>query len=116
MTDELRETGELIEIYRAVGDTEYGVVMKNKKFTLDKKGVDIKYFGLDLNETIKFANKAFNRHVVAVLGIVVTKSILNKTGDFTNVDKTIFKSGTVEIHADDLREFNDAILTVIHKY
>ena len=41
---------------------------------------------------------------------------LNKLGDFTQVDRFIFKNGTVTINADKLGEFNKAIKEIIHKY
>lgn len=42
--------------------------------------------------------------------------MLNKLADFTQVDKFIFKKGTVTIHADKLDEFNKIIQEITQKY
>jgi hypothetical protein len=41
---------------------------------------------------------------------------LERIGDFTNVDTTLFRAGTVEIHPEDLDEFNNSIIEIIHRY
>jgi len=50
-----------------------------------------------------------------VLEIRVRKDILEKIGDFTNVDVTLFRSGTVEIQPEHLEEFNTAIVEIVHR-
>jgi len=42
--------------------------------------------------------------------------VLEHIGDYTNVDITLFKTGTVEIHPEHLDEFNDSIIEIIHRY
>jgi hypothetical protein len=103
-------------IYRAVGGDEYRSVLENNCFSLISGGVGIKYFGLNLQETIVFAGKDLNVDVVAILEVVINRNILNKIGDFTSVDTYIFKSGTVEIAACNLQEFNESICEINHVY
>jgi hypothetical protein len=43
----------------------------------------VKYFANELEETIKFANKAFATDIVAVLEVIVQKDVLERIGDFT---------------------------------
>ena len=60
-------------------------------------------------------NKAFTTDIAAVLEIRVRKDTLEKIGDFTQVDTTLFKSGTVEIQPEHLEEFNNSIIDIIHR-
>ena len=102
-------------IYRAVGEDEYVELMETKQFSLLDGGVDVKYFGMDLNETVAFANKRVNRHVVAIFEVILPIAVLNKLGDFTDVDPFLFRSGSVEIAAENLSEFNKSIIKIIHR-
>ena len=45
---------------------------------------------------------------------VIIVSVLIR--DFTHVDATLFRSGTVEIQPEHLDEFNDSIIEIIHRY
>ena len=103
-------------IYRAVGESEFYSVMQTKCFSVLEKGTHVKYFGLNFEETLAFANKIINIEIVAIFEVKVITEILNRVGDFTNVDTFLFKSGTVEIPAEKLDEFNNAIQEIIHKY
>jgi len=102
-------------IYRAVGEDEYLELMNTNQFAVLDGGVDVKYFGMDLNETIEFANKRVNRHVVAIFEVLLPLAKLNKLGDFTDVDPFLFKNGSVEIAADNLNEFNQSIIRITHR-
>lgn len=58
---------------------------------------------------------AFATDIAAILEVKVQKAILDKIGDFTNVDTTLFKNGTVEIQSEHLEEFNSSIVEIIHR-
>jgi len=98
-----------------MGEAEFESVMLTKTFTLIKGKAEVKYFGLDFDETLSFADKAFNLDLVCVLEVCVKKIVLDKIGDFTHVDPFLFKCGTVEIQPEDLEEFNRAITKIIHR-
>ena len=102
-------------LYRAMGAGEFESVMLTQTFTLHKGKADVKYFGLDFDETLQFANKAFNSDLVAVIEVQVRKSVLEKIGDYTHVDPFLFKCGTVEIQPENLAEFNNSISKIIHR-
>ncbi|MCL2015383.1 MAG: hypothetical protein FWG68_03945 [Defluviitaleaceae bacterium] len=106
------EVPKTIKLYRAVGVEEYLSIMKIGKFALREGRDTVKYFGLDFEETLLFANKAFNNSLVAVFEVEIKHTVLNKIGDFTNVDPFLFKKGTVEIQEEVLEDFNKAILKV----
>ena len=106
----------IIHLFRAVGYVEYLSIVKTKKFSLRPNGLEAKYFGMDFNETLDFANKVFNVHVVAIIKITIDEHILNKIGDFTMVDTTVFKKGTVEIDKVCLDKFNNSIIDITHLY
>ena len=105
----------IAHLYRAVGVDEFSSIIRTKQFTVLENGLHIKCFGMDLAETLDFANKDFNVDVVAVFEVTISEDILNRIGDFTHVDPYIFKSGTVEIRVENLDEFNREMLSVIHK-
>jgi len=102
-------------LYRAVGVDEFSSIIRTKEFTVLEHGLHVKYFGLDFDDTLCFADKDFNIDVVAIFEIEVIEEELKKIGDFTHVDPYIFKRGTVEIRADHLTSFNNAILRITHK-
>jgi len=109
-------TEEEVSLFRAIGESEFYSVMRTKQFSFWRRSAKVKYFAKNLEETIKFANKAFTTDIVAVLEIIVRKDILVRIGDFTNVDTTLFRTGTVEIHPEHLDEFNNSIIEIIHRY
>ena len=109
-------TEETVSLYRAVGVVEFNSIMESRRFTLRPNGLESKYFGKRLDETIDFANKVFNVHVVAIVEATICKDVLDGIGDFTKVDTYVFKSGTVEIHKEQLDEFNSAVLEIKHMF
>lgn len=96
-------------LYRAVGLEEYYSIIRTNKFSCHPLGAEIKYFGLDLKETKRFADMIINLGVVAVFAVTVRNEILEQIGDFTIVDPFLFKKGTIEIHTTDLDKFNNAL-------
>jgi hypothetical protein len=105
---------QLISIYRAVGPDEFYSVMKSGKFNVIPNGLQAKQFGLSLEETLKFANKYSD--IGAIIEVKIPINILRKIGDFTHVDRFLFKNGTITIHLDKLVEFNNVIQQIIHRF
>jgi len=105
-----------MSIYRAIGEIEFYSVMRTNQFSFWPCSAKVKYFAMDFEETLKFANMAFAMDIAAVLEVKVQKSILELIGDFTHVDTTLFRSGTVEIQPENLDEFNNSIIEIIHRY
>jgi len=101
-------------LYRAVGPDEFYSIMKSGEFSVIPEGLQAKQFGLSFEETLSFANKYPD--IGAIIEVKVPTDVLNKIGDFSQVDKFIFKNGTVTIHADQLCEFNAIIQEIIHRY
>ena len=112
----MADAGDSVRIYRAVGFAEFNSIMGTGHFSLRPNGLESKYFGLDFSETLVFANKVFNIHVAAIVEATVVKSVLDAVGDFTKVDTSVFRGGTVGIHKEHLNIFNNAVLAVKHKY
>ena len=102
-------------LYRAVGVDEFSSIIRTKQFTVLENGLHIKCFGMDIAETLDFANRDFNIDVVAIFEVTINESTLKRIGDFTHVDPYIFKSGTVEIRVENLAEFNREMLSVKQK-
>jgi len=105
---------ETVCIYRAVGKDELKSILKTKQFSLKCGGAEVKYFGIDFNETLNFANKDLfdDDPAAAIVEVVIEKNVLEIIGDFTNVDARIFRSGTVEIQENKLFQFNSAIIGI----
>ena len=74
---------EITSIYRAVGPQEYYNVLDSGKFSRIPQALQAKQFGVDLQDTINFAERYFD--IAAVLEIKIPKTILDKVGDFTHV-------------------------------
>ena len=106
----------VIHLFRAVGYAEFCNLICTKKFSLRPHGLEAKYFGMNFNETLDFANKVFNIHVVAIVETIVDAKTVKDVGDFTMVDATVFKSGTVEIDKVYLDRFNESIIEIKHVY
>ena len=106
----------VIKLYRAVGFGEYASLTDGEQFQILLGGVGVKYFGKNFEETLAFANKPINNGVVAIFEVGIAENVLVNVGDFVNVDKFIFKSGTVEIPEERLAVFNSAVYYVKHIY
>ena len=65
-------------LYRAVSDAEFYAIMQAGRFSCLPGGVGLKYFGKDLGDTLRFANKLKNKNIVAVLEVEVLKLVLKK--------------------------------------
>ena len=113
-TKELSEVPELKSLYRAVGPDEFYQIMETGTFEVTPKGLQAKQFGLNLQQTINFAERYPD--LAAVVEVKIPQEVLDKVGDFQSVDRFIFKDGTVTIHADKLDEFNKAIEEILHVY
>ena len=61
----------LTHLFRAVGIEEYYSIMRTKKFACHPEGSEIKYFGIDFEETLAFANEIINIEVIAVIEVSV---------------------------------------------
>ena len=77
---------------------------------------EVKYFGIDFEETLAFANEMINIEIIAVIEVNVSYNTLKRIGDFTYVDPFLFKKGAVEVHHKNLDEFNSAIKYIKHKF
>jgi len=110
-----KDITEEIFIYRAVGVEEYYSIIDNHKFICDPQMSEVKYFAFDFEETLLYANKAYNSDVVAIFQTRLKKCDLNRLGDFTHVDPSIFKSGTVIVQLDKLDLFNACVIETILK-
>ena len=105
-----------VSLFRAVGFAEYSSILETRAFSLRPNGLESKYFGFDFDETLDFANKVFNVHVVAIIEATVAREVLYQVGDFTKVDSSVFRRGTVEVHKEHLDKLNDAVIDIKHVY
>ena len=105
-------SSDIITLYRAVGAEEYYSIMDTNKFSTYSGMTEVKYFALDFRETIEYADKSYNTDVVAIFEVALKRAVIEKIGDFTHVDPSIFKEGTLIIHEEDIDEFNQAIIRI----
>jgi len=103
-------------LYRAVDDREFYSIMQTERFFCLPGGVGVKYFGKNYEDTLRFADMVINKNVVAIVEVEVLQSVVEKIGDFADVDSFIFRHGTVEIWEADIDEFNSAIIRIAHKF
>jgi len=88
--------------------------MQSEKFNLKYGGMESKQFGLDLDDTLKFAD--WDPNVGAIIEVKIPVDILNQIGDFTQVDPWIFKNGIVTIPIEKLDIFNSNIIYITKRY
>ncbi|RUS43551.1 RHS repeat domain-containing protein [Cohnella sp. AR92] len=110
----LKESDQFINIYRAVGAEEFYQIMKSGSFMVSPMGFDGKQFGLNFDDTLKFAEKY--KDIAAIVEVKVSKTELDRLADYTHVDPFIFKNGTLTIHLENLDDFNKIIQAISHKY
>ena len=105
----------IVRLFRAVSADEFYSIMESMRFSLPPdRSTNVKYFGVDYNETVEFANIIQFIDIVAVIEVGVSHEILLQVGDFTHVDVFLFTKGTVIIQAEDLCVFNNAIKYIKH--
>jgi hypothetical protein len=112
----LENNNGVTRLFRAVSADEFYSVMESKQFALPPdKSTSVKYFGVDYNETVEFADKIQLIDIVAIVEVGISHEILLQIGDFTHVDAYLFKSGTVIIQSENLDEFNNIVKYIEHK-
>ena len=107
----------IISLFRAVCAEEFYAIMQTRKFSLPPdKSTNVKYFGVNYDETLLFANKIQFVDIVAVIEVGVSHDILVDIADFTQVDMFLFKHGTIIIQSENLNSFNNAIRYLEHRF
>jgi hypothetical protein len=86
---------EVVDLYRGVSPSEFDDVFRMRGFRPKLAGdsMDVKQFGLNLDEVIRLGD--FFLDTAAVIRARIPRSTLNQL-DFTPVDRTILKSGSVD--------------------
>lgn len=99
------------KIYRAVDPDEYYDVMKTRKFrNIEMKTLDVKDFGNNFEETLKFADHPINRDKAAILESEIPENLFNQLGHM-DLDVGFFKSGTTIVEPEMLNIFNKGIIS-----
>jgi filamentous hemagglutinin len=82
-------------MYRAVSPDEFDDIMATGSFRPVPSGLQGKQFGLDLDETIRFANQFPD--LAAIVRVNVPRSTFNQFDFSTSIDPFIFRSGVVTV-------------------
>ena len=100
---------ELTTLYRSVSQAEAASIMMSGKFSTIPGGLEAKQFGFSLEEVQHFGTWANQATVVAV--DIPTNAL--SLFDLTQVDKMIFKCGTLTVIGSQLDLFNSMIVGAI---
>ncbi|UFP94211.1 hypothetical protein [Gloeobacter morelensis] len=102
---------ESVNLFRAVSPDEFEDIFRIGGFRPrpDGRSLEAKEFGLNLEETIKFADTYSD--LAAVVKVTVPRELLNSL-DTTIVDSAIFRSGTVIVQFKKLGVFNRSIIKI----
>ena len=92
-------------VYRSVSNAEAQDIKNTGQFNLAPGSMESKQFGFNLSETRQFGNMVGQS---AVVSAKVPNSMLYQL-DKTQVDASIFRSGTLTVYGDQLEAFNDAV-------
>jgi RHS repeat-associated protein len=103
-------------LYRAVGPEEFNGIMRTKQFSFPPNGSEMKQFGFQLDEVLKFSN--FQSDYAAIIRAEIPANTL---GNFNithgQIDPFIFRSGVLTIQGgDDLNRFNQILKSINHAY
>ncbi|WP_275444447.1 RHS repeat-associated core domain-containing protein [Delftia tsuruhatensis] len=103
-------------LYRAVGPEEFNSIMKTKQFSFPPNGSEMKQFGFQFDEVLKFSN--FQSDYAAIIRVDIPTNIL---GNFNithgQIDPFIFRSGVLTIQGiDDLNKLNQSLRSINHAY
>jgi len=93
------------KIYRSVSKAEAVDIKATGKFNIAPGAMEVKQFGLSLEETTKFGN-AMGQNIIAEAS--VPNHMFNQLCK-VGVDPSIFKAGTVTVPYEMLGEFNQAV-------
>lgn len=97
-------------LYRSVGADELADIQKTGKFNLGN-GMEVKQFGLSLDETRMFGNHPIVNQT-NIVGVKIPNRVFFRL-DFTTVDVDIFKSGIVTVRSFMIDTFNNNLLGII---
>lgn len=99
-----------ITLYHSVGADELVDIQKTGKFNLGN-GMEVKQFGLSLDETRMFKNHPIVNQT-NIVGAKIPNRVLFSL-DFITVDVDIFKSDIVTIRSYMIDTFNNSLLGII---
>lgn len=97
-------------LYRSVGADELADIQKTGKFNLGN-GMEVKQFGLSLDETRMFKNHPIVKQT-NIVGAKIPNRVLFSL-DFITVDVDIFKSDIVTIRSFMIDTFNNSLIGII---
>ncbi|ALU64322.1 hypothetical protein DA70_11540 [Pandoraea pnomenusa] len=102
-------------LYRAVSPEEYYSIMNSRQFSFGPTGSEMKQFGFNLNEVLRYAN--FQSDYAAIISAEVPTSVLGRFNISNSVDPFIFKNGVLTINGQSgLNLFNSALKNVGHAF
>jgi len=111
-----QENNEVSLFFRAMDENELYMALETQMFALHPERAQVKYFGLNLNETLAFANHPINSQLVGIVEARVHADFLTKIENSIQVDTFIFKSGTVVVNAQQLASLNAHIISIRQVY
>ena len=96
-------------LYRSVGANEMRSIKTNNKFIVTDRSMQAKQFSFSYNEAVKFGKFVGQNYIVKVR--IPTEQIY--LFDQTEVDRIIFRHGTLTVHKELLPIFNQLIVGAI---
>lgn len=105
------------DIYRAVSPEEFDDIFATRGFRArpDGRSFQAKEFGNSFDETLEFANKPINLDKAAIVKVTIPENVYNQLHHM-NLDRAIFKSGTLVVEPEMLDMFNESIISIEHAF
>jgi RHS repeat-associated protein len=105
---------ETVDLFRAVSPQEFDDIFASRSFRIHSQGMEVKQFGLNLDETVRLAD--YLPDTAAVVRARVPRGVLGSF-DLTPVDRTILRSGSVTVHAgEQLNLLNNSLILLEHAF
>jgi len=103
-------------LYRTVDPKEYSNLLGERKFSFGPTGSEMKQFGLNVDEVLKFSN--FSSDYAAIVSVDVPTNMLQKLGfSRGQIDPYIFREGVVTVQgAENLKLLNEVGQNIQHAF
>lgn len=103
-----------VDLFRAVSPAEFNDINATGSFRTAPGAFEAKQFGLNLNETLNFAETAPD--LAAVVRVTVPQTTFNMFEFSTRIDPSIFPSGVVTVQPELLDLLNSSFISIKHVF
>jgi len=104
------DSGDTVDLYRAVGVREYESIQANGAFLPGGNSLEGRQFAFTETEALKYANTDLSK--VAIVKVTIPKDVLTNLDFSKSIDPNIFNNWVVTVQPETNAIFNNSIIRI----